>query len=103
MGIKATTESIGYGYRTKYALPEILPLVSLLIPTRNGLELLKQCIDSILSKTSYSNFEIIIIDNDSDDTDTLNYLKSVTDNPLVRVIRDAVSYTKLTLTKTHYA
>ena len=88
MGIKATTESIGYGYRTKYALPEILPLVSLLIPTRNGLELLKQCIDSILSKTSYSNFEIIIIDNDSDDTDTLNYLKSVTDNPLVRVIRD---------------
>ena len=88
MGVKATTESIGYGYRTKYALPEALPLVSLLIPTRNGLELLKQCIDSILSKTSYSNFEIIIIDNGSDDTDTLNYLKSVTDNPSVRVIRD---------------
>ena len=88
MGVKATTESIGYGYRTKYALPEALPLVSLLIPTRNGLELLKQCIDSILSKTSYSNFEIIIIDNGSDDTDTLNYLKLVTDNPSVRVIRD---------------
>ena len=88
MGVKATTESIGYGYRTKYALPEALPLVSLLIPTRNGLELLKQCVDSILSKTSYSNFEIIIIDNGSDDTDTLNYLKLVTDNPSVRVIRD---------------
>lgn len=42
-------------------------LVSIIIPTRNGYEDLKTCIDSIIEKTSYSNYEIIVADNGSDD------------------------------------
>lgn len=42
-------------------------LVSIIIPTRNGYEDVKTCVDSIIDKTTYSNYEIIIADNDSDD------------------------------------
>ncbi len=41
--------------------------VSIVIPTRNGYEDLKTCVDSIIDKSSYSNYEIVIADNGSDD------------------------------------
>ena len=52
------------------------PSVAIIIPTRNGLELLKTCIDSI-KKTTYKNYEVVVVDNESDDTDTLDYLKGL--------------------------
>ncbi len=42
-------------------------LVSVIIPTKNGYEDLKTCVDSIIEKTSYPNYEIIIADNGSTD------------------------------------
>ncbi|WP_217517099.1 glycosyltransferase [Vibrio metschnikovii] len=75
--------------KVNYFLPDHLPLVSILIPTRNGLDILKLCIESIFSKTTYSNYEIIIIDNGSDDPETLDYLDQLTKNHLnVFIIRD---------------
>ncbi|WP_259474054.1 glycosyltransferase family 2 protein, partial [Pseudomonas syringae] len=44
-----------------YNLPTTLPLVTLVIPTRNAHALVKQCIDSIKSLTTYKNYEIILI------------------------------------------
>ncbi len=87
-GINAKAELISFGYRVRYSLPDNLPLVSLIIPTRNGFELLKQCIDSILTKTTYSNFEIIIVDNGSDDSVTLQYLNALAANERIRIVRD---------------
>lgn len=87
-GVKARAESVGYGYRVRYALPESLPLVSLIIPTRNGLKLLRRCVESILEKTTYSNYEILIVDNGSDDPATLRYLKGLASEPRIRVMRD---------------
>jgi GT2 family glycosyltransferase len=52
------------------------PRVCVLIPTRNNLRILKRCVDS-LKKTSYRNHNIVIIDNNSDDTATLEYLSSL--------------------------
>ncbi len=43
------------------------PLVSIIIPTKNKSELVRQCINSIAQKTSYHNFEIILVDNRSDE------------------------------------
>lgn len=60
-------------YRIQYDLPATLPMVSIIIPTRNGVRILKKCIDSIFSKTSYENYEILIVDNGSDEQDTLDY------------------------------
>lgn len=89
MGIDATSELLDFGmYRARYKLPDPLPLVSLIIPTRNGLKLLRQCIDSIVEKTEYPNYEIIIIDNNSDDEDTLRYLDAISHKDRIRVIRD---------------
>jgi glycosyltransferase involved in cell wall biosynthesis len=87
-GIDASVESLECCYRARYSLPKRLPLVSLIIPTRNGVKLLRQCVDSILSKTTYSPFEILIIDNGSDSPETLDYLKAVCIDRRVRVIRD---------------
>jgi glycosyltransferase involved in cell wall biosynthesis len=67
----------GDHWRVKYPLPALPPLVSLLIPTRNGLKFLQRCVDSILEKTTYPNYEIIIVDNGSDDPATLAYLERV--------------------------
>ncbi|MHB9161446.1 MAG: glycosyltransferase, partial [Nitrosotalea sp.] len=62
-------------YRVKYDLIKE-PKVSIIIPTRDKLSLLKKCIDS-LEKTNYKNYEVIIVDNNSKEKDALNYLNSV--------------------------
>lgn len=87
-GIDAKVEFNGYAYRAVYALPEELPLVSLIIPTRNGLDVLQQCIESIIKKTTYTNYELIVVDNSSDDKSTISYLQKISSHPLVQVIRD---------------
>lgn len=91
-GVDAKTEYLVNIYRVRYALPAALPLVSLIIPTRNGLKLLRQCIESILAKTSYANYEIIVMDNGSDDRATLRYLDELALKPNVRVVRDARAF-----------
>ena len=74
-------------YRIRYALPQPAPLVSLLIPTKDKLELLKPCIRSILDKTDYSNYEILIINNGSVEKDTLSFFESIQlENNRVKVI-----------------
>ncbi|ACC71471.1 glycosyltransferase family 2 protein [Paraburkholderia phymatum] len=87
-GIDASVEGLPFGYRVRYRLPEHRPLVSLIIPTRNGVGLLKQCIDSIQDKTTYAPYEIIVIDNGSDEQATLDYLESLKSADNIRVIRD---------------
>ncbi|HEY9245662.1 MAG TPA: glycosyltransferase, partial [Candidatus Methanoperedens sp.] len=75
--VKATIEDAAlYRYRVKY---EIIgnPKVAIIIPTKNKGELLKKCIDSIENKTDYKNYEIIVVDNNSNDIETLEYLKSI--------------------------
>ena len=77
------------GLHVRYIPPSPLPLVSLIVPTRNGLALLRQCMDSLLARTDYPNYEVLIVDNGSDDPATLDYLEAVTADPRVRVRRDA--------------
>ncbi|HST23373.1 MAG TPA: glycosyltransferase, partial [Blastocatellia bacterium] len=50
------------------------PRVAIIIPTKNNRAVLRACIES-LEKTSYKNYEVIIIDNESDDRETLEYLR----------------------------
>ncbi|KAB2930663.1 MAG: glycosyltransferase family 2 protein [Candidatus Contendobacter sp.] len=72
--------------RVRYQLPEKLPLVTLIIPTRNGFKLLSRCIESILEKTSYLNYEIIVVNNNSDDSRTLKYLRDLSESPKIKVL-----------------
>lgn len=50
------------------------PEVSIVIPTKNQKELLKRCVDSIVNKTTYKNYKIVIINNDSDEEEMIKYL-----------------------------
>ncbi len=75
-------------YRVHYELPDPPPLVSLIIPMRNGLELIRTCITSMLEKTTYANYEVLIVDNGSDDPRTLAYLDSLKAEARIRVLRD---------------
>lgn len=55
--------------------PDSGPLVTIIIPTKNSYEVLKKCIDS-LRLTAYENYEVLIVDNETDDAKTLNYMAS---------------------------
>jgi len=89
IGVSAKAELLHFGmYRVHYDLPQPAPLVSLIIPTRNGLYLIKQCIESILTKTTYKHYEILIVDNNSDDPDTLDYFASLVSDNRIHVLRD---------------
>jgi GT2 family glycosyltransferase len=76
------------GVHVRYAVPAPAPLVSLIIPTRNGLHLLRQCVQSILERTTYTPYELVIVDNGSDDPETLHYLRALQADPRIRVQRD---------------
>ncbi len=62
-------------YRVRYRIHG-QPLVTIIIPTRDRVGLLRACINSIEQKTTYPNYEIVIVDNDSADPATLDYLKA---------------------------
>ncbi|MEG3870781.1 glycosyltransferase [Microcoleus sp. Z1_B5] len=56
--------------------PDNGPSVTVIIPTKNQLQLLKSCLDS-LETTTYKNYQVAVIDNESDDPKTLEYLKQL--------------------------
>jgi GT2 family glycosyltransferase len=85
-GVQGSVKFTGYGYQPKYIIPSPAPLVSIIIPTRNGFSLLKNCLESIFKKTNYSNYEIIIVDNRSDDPNLLAYLDELESNLLIKKI-----------------
>ncbi|GHS88642.1 hypothetical protein AGMMS49957_10500 [Synergistales bacterium] len=83
--------------RVKYALPDIVPKVSIIIPTRDALNMTRRCIDSILSKTDYANYEIVLVDNGSRDKKALKYFEEIALKPNITLLRDdgPFNYSKL--------
>ncbi len=53
------------------------PLVSIIIPTRNQREVLQRCLESLLSRTAWPNYEILIVDNGSDEAEAVQYLEGL--------------------------
>ncbi|MDN7491917.1 MULTISPECIES: glycosyltransferase family 2 protein [Burkholderia] len=81
-----------HGRRVECARTGHEPLVSLIIPTRNRCDLLRQCIDSIFEKTRYQNFEIIVIDNGSNEAESLKYLSEINEDAKISVVRMDVPF-----------
>jgi O-antigen biosynthesis protein len=61
--------------RVRYDLPDPAPHVEIQIPTRDRVELLRACIESVMEVTDYPDFSLTVIDNDSRDPETLEYLR----------------------------
>jgi len=62
--------------RVIWPLPRQLPLVSIIIPTRNGLDHLRPCLESLFERTRYPRFEVLVVDNQSDEPATLAFLEA---------------------------
>ncbi len=77
----------GTTFRIKHPLPDERPLVSIIIPTRDQVAILKQCVESLVDGTGYKSYEILIVDNLSRDQRTLDYLESLADSGIARVLR----------------
>ncbi|MFQ5436137.1 MAG: glycosyltransferase, partial [Anaerolineae bacterium] len=60
--------------------------VSIIIPTKNNLPLLQACLDSILTKTTYPFYEILVVDNQSDDPAVAGYYQEVSNHPRIRIL-----------------
>ena len=59
--------------RVEFPVPSPQPLVSLIVPTRDKLEILRPCVDGLLHRTDWPELEVLIVDNDSEAPETLNY------------------------------
>jgi len=51
--------------------------ISIIIPVRDRIDLLKRCLDSLIATTSYAPFEIVIVDNDSQSDEARSYFSSI--------------------------
>ncbi|SCH26398.1 Chondroitin polymerase [uncultured Dorea sp.] len=79
MNVKASVESMGlWGmYHVVYDTPGN-PLISIIIPNKDHKDDLNKCIESIIKKSTYSNFEIIIVENNSMESETFLYYQQIT-------------------------
>lgn len=73
-------------FRIKY---EVLrnPLVSIIIPNKDHVDDLQRCITSILSQSTYDNYEIIVVENNSVQDETFAYYEKLKDQPKIRLVK----------------
>ena len=79
-------------WRVIYPLPRRSPLVSVIIPTRDNVDLLRCCVDGLLNRTRYPALEIVLLDNRSSEPETLRYLEEIGRQTRVRVLRDDAAF-----------
>jgi len=87
LGMKSTVTYLGVEdlYRVDYEVMQH-PGVSIIIPNKDQADLLKTCIDSIRELTTYDNYEIIIIENNSTENETFDYYKEIEETGKAKVI-----------------
>lgn len=79
------TKDYGF-YRVTYPVKGN-PLVSIIIPNKDAREDLEKCINSILTKSTYENYEILIVENNSTSSEIFDYYKKLSKNPKIRLLR----------------
>jgi GT2 family glycosyltransferase len=73
--------------RVTWPLPDPPPSVTIIVPTRDRVDLLETCIRSLLRKTRYPNYDILIVDNGSVEPDTHAWFTMISTDPRVSVLR----------------
>ena len=72
-------------FRIRYELSGN-PKVSIVIPNKDHTDVLKRCIDSILQKSTYDNYEIVIVENNSETDEIFAYYESLSQYPNIHVV-----------------
>ena len=81
----SSTKAFETIFRIKYEI-QGNPLISIIIPNKDHIDDLQRCITSILEKSSYEHYEIIVVENNSTTDEIFDYYKKIQENPNVRVI-----------------
>ncbi len=92
LGIEATVYTPEFAARGGLPIhlldwPDDGPAVTILIPTHNQPALLRACVESVRSLTTYRNYRIVVIDNETSDTEALRYLEELDGGGKARVLR----------------
>ncbi|MBB3542445.1 glycosyltransferase [Rhizobium sp. BK399] len=74
--VQAAKNDWGFTYKLDHAVGDDTKF-SIIIPTKDKTDLLSQCVDSILSKTTHKNYEIIVLNNNSEEDETFQYFKEI--------------------------
>ena len=83
-GTVSLRKDLGF-YRVEYPV-QGEPLVSILIPNRDQKETLEKCLNSIWEKSTYKNYEILIVENNSSSPEIFNYYREIEKRPGVRIL-----------------
>ena len=73
-------------FRIRYPLLE-KPMISIVIPNKDHMEDLSRCVESIVNKSSYENYEIIIVENNSETKEIFDYYKALEHNPKIKIVK----------------
>jgi glycosyltransferase involved in cell wall biosynthesis len=91
-GETADIEAASGGWRIKYTLTKEPPLASLVIPTRDLVDMLRRCIAGLRTRTDYAHWEAIIVDNGSTEPEALQFLAALASDRRFKVIRDGRAF-----------
>ncbi len=88
IGLRGTVEDsrIASSYRIQYEI-EGNPLISIIIPNKDHIEDLSKCLDSIREKSTWQNWEVIVVENNSTDPATFEYYKDIEKDERIRVVK----------------
>lgn len=86
-GATAEVSDAARGFvRVRWKLPSPAPKISLIIPTRDRLRVLRMCVESVLRNSTYPDFELVVVDNQSSERAALDYLRELATRERVRVL-----------------
>jgi GT2 family glycosyltransferase len=88
MGIKNAEVSFASPGYLKVEWPSSGKKVSIIIPTKDKFEYLKKSVESILNNTTYTNFEVILIDNGSSDQNVLDYYQNLSSDKRLKIVEN---------------
>jgi O-antigen biosynthesis protein len=78
---------VPYHQRIRYSLPQPSPQVTIIIPTKDRVDLLARCVRSVITRTTYRPFDIVVVDNGSSEPESLAYFEQVRQEQDVSVMR----------------
>lgn len=93
IGRRSEVVVTGHGYyRAVRKLGAAAPRVTVIVPTRDRVDLLRTCVESVLERTDYPDFELMVIDNASAEAETLAYLDLLRGRERVRVVEYPIPF-----------
>jgi GT2 family glycosyltransferase len=87
-GAQVVATCVRGGHRVIYPLPEPVPRVSVVIPTRDRVDLLGRCLETLFALTRYPDYEVVVVDNRSVEAETSAFLRAAAARWPLRVVPD---------------